>query len=80
MLNYSKFHKIEHSNISFNFRFMDRVHHSEIKNAPESGCYIYGYILLFYSFIYLFINLLLKLKYGSLYLEGGRWDERIRSI
>jgi hypothetical protein len=38
------------------------------------------YYCFIYLFIYLFINLLLKLKYGSLYLEGGRWDERIRSI
>jgi dynein heavy chain len=41
--NYARKKSIAIDKVNFKFKFMDNVtHHSEIKEKPQFGCYIYG--------------------------------------
>jgi dynein heavy chain len=43
--NFARKHVIAVDKISFEYKIMDHMNHTEIKEKPEDGCYIYGIYL-----------------------------------
>jgi dynein heavy chain len=43
--NFARKHVIAVDKISFEYKIMDHMSHTEIKEKPEDGCYIYGIYL-----------------------------------
>ena len=43
--NYARKHVIAIDRLSFEFKIMDHMKHTDIKQKPEDGCYIYGMYL-----------------------------------
>jgi dynein heavy chain len=40
--NYARKHIIAIDKLSFEFKYLDNISHTDIKQKPDDGCYIYG--------------------------------------